>query len=124
MAFLAVLEKSVSVSAGSTIIFDSIVTNLGNGYNEDTGTFVAQYNGIYQFAATVMTKQDGEIWSYFSLNRKTIAYIYAHASDRRHDQGANTIILQLNKGDAVSVVNKYTSTLYGGRYTSFSGTLL
>ena len=124
MAFLSVMEGTVSVSAGSIVIFDSVVTNLGNGYNVDDGIFTVQYNGIYQFAATVMTKHNGEIWSYFSLNGKRVAYIYAHGSDQRHDQGANTVILRLYKDDRVCVVSAQTSMLWGGGYSSFSGTLL
>ena len=124
MTFLAVMETSVSVSAKSTVIFDSVVTNVGNGYNVDDGIFVAQYDGVYQFSASMMTGADGEIWSYFSLNGKRVAYIYAHASEGRHDQGANTVILQLYKGNRVCVVSYYTSTIYGGGYSSFSGTLL
>ena len=124
MTFLAVMETSVSVSAKSTVIFDSVVTNVGNGYNVDDGNFVAQSDGIYQFSVSMMTGADGEIWSYFSLNGKRVAYIYAHASDGRHDQGANTVILQLHKGDRVCVVSTHTSTVYGAGYSSFSGTQL
>ena len=124
MIFLAVMETIISVSEKSTIIFDSVVTNVGNGYNVDDGIFIAQYDGVYQFSASMMTGNDGEIWSYFSLNEKRIAYIYARASDGRHDQGANTVMLQLHKGDRVCVVNEYTSTVYGAGYSSFSGALL
>ena len=124
VAFLAIMEASASVSSVSTILFDTVITNVGNGYNADDGMFTTPYDGIYQFSATMMTGQNGEIWSYFILNGKRIAFIYAHGTEGRHDQGANTVILQLNKGDRVCVVNRYTSTIWGDGYSTFSGNLL
>ena len=124
VAFLAIMEASASVSSGSTILFDTVSTNVGNGYNADDGMFTTPYDGIYQFSATMMTGQNGEIWAYFSLNGRRIAFIYAHGTESRHDQGANTVILQLNKGDKVGLMNQHTSTIYGGGYSSFSGNLL
>ena len=124
VAFLATMASHASVSASNTIIFDTVRTNVGSGYNIDDGSFTAPVDGIYQFSSSMMTEQDGEIWAYFSLNGRNMAYIYAHGTEGRHDQGANTVILQLNKGDKVGVVNHHTSTIYGGGYSTFSGNLL
>ena len=85
------------MSAKSTIIFDSVI-------NIDDGIFAAPYDGVYQFSATMMTDYKGKIWAYFTLNGKRIAYICGSA-DKGHDQGANTVILKLSKGDRVCVVN-------------------
>ena len=124
VAFLAVMESTVSLAALQTVVFDSVVTNVGNGYNAGDGIFAADYSGLYQFSASIMAGQGGEVWTYISLNEKRVAMIYDRASDQRHDQGANTVILQLQKGDRVSVVNRYTAVVYGGGYSSFSGALL
>ena len=124
VAFLAIMETTTSFSSESTILFDTVRINIGSGFNVDDGIFTAPNDGAYQFSVTMMTSQDGEIWAYFNLNGKRIAYIYAHGSESRHDQGANTVILQLNKGDRVGVVNHHTSTIYGSGYSSFSGNLL
>ena len=124
VAFLATMTSQPSVSASSTILFDTVRTNVGNGYNIDDGSFTAPVDGIYQFSSTMMTAQDGEIWAHFSLNGRNMAYIYAHGTEGRHDQGANTVILQLNKGDRVCVMSRYTSTILGDGYSTFSGNLL
>ena len=124
VAFLATLETGGSVSAGSTIIFDSVITNTGNGYNVDDGIFTAKGDGIYQFSASVMSYPQGEVWAFFSLNGKRIAFIYARASDHRYDQGANSVILELKKGDTVRVVSQHTVKVYGDGYSTFSGQLL
>ena len=123
VAFFATMETKVSVSAKSTIIFDSVITNIGFGYNIDDGIFAAPYDGVYQFSATMMTDYKGKIWAYFTLNGKRIAFIYGYA-DQGHDQGANTVILKLSKGDRVCVVNHSASVIFGDGYSSFSGNLL
>ena len=124
VAFLAIMETSASVSSESTILFDTVRTNIGSGYNVDDGIFAAPFDGIYQFSATMMTGQNGEIWAYFNLNGNEIANIYAHGTESRHDQGANTVILQLYKGDRVCVVNNQESKIWGHGYSTFSGNLL
>ena len=116
--------NNISVSSGSTILFETVITNVGSGYNVDDGMLTTPYDGIYQFSATMMTGYHGEIWAYFSLNGRRIAFIYGRASDQRHDQGDNIVVLQLTKGDRVCVMNRYTSTIWGDRYSTFSGNLL
>ncbi|KAJ8299178.1 hypothetical protein KUTeg_023238 [Tegillarca granosa] len=40
----------------NTIIkYNQVTTNIGNGYNANTGKFVAPVSGIYMFAITVST---------------------------------------------------------------------
>lgn len=125
IAFLAVLNVHRSNLAGkATIVFDTAITNLGNGYNSSDGVFTAPYSGTYLFSATILADNGGEVWSQFMLNEEKVAHIYARASDGRHDQGSNTVILQLSKGDRVYVQNYHKTIIYGSRYSSFSGALL
>lgn len=126
VAFLAVMnEQRRTFQDKDTIIFDTVITNIGNAYSSTDGYFTATYDGVYQFSASILTDNNGEVWSYFSLNGgDAVANIYGRASDTRHDQGAQTVILQLKKGDNVCVINRYKTNIYGDRYTSFSGVLL
>ena len=80
------------------MVFEKAVTNIGNGYNPDDGVFTAPYDGIYQFSATILADINGEVWCSFLQNSKRVASVYARASDRRHDQGSITLVLQLMKG--------------------------
>lgn len=99
IAFLAVLKSKLSGLAGkATIVFDTAVTNLGNGYNPSNGEFTAPCSGTYLFSATILADNGGEVWSQFILNEEEVADIYARASDDRHDQGSHTVILHLSKG--------------------------
>ena len=99
VAFTAVLNPRLkNYAAKTTIVFGNIITNIGNGYNPSDGVFTAPYEGIYQFSATILADNSGEVWCGFMKNGKQLASVYARASDTRHDQGAMTIILQLSKG--------------------------
>ena len=99
MAFLGVLNtQRLSVEDRQTVIFDNVVTNVGNASNAADGVFTATYGGLYQFSTTIMADNNGQIWCDLLLNGVPVAHIYARASDSRHDQGSHTIILQLKKG--------------------------
>ena len=99
VAFTAVLNSRLSnYAAKTTIVFGNIITNIGNGYNPIDGVFTAPCEGVYQFSATILADNSGEVWCGFMKNGKRLASVYARASDNRHDQGAMTIILQLSKG--------------------------
>lgn len=125
VAFLGVLNtQRLSVEDRQTVVFDAVVTNVGNAFNAADGVFTATYGGLYQFSTTVMADNNGQIWCDFLLNGVPVARIYARASDSRHDQGSHTIILQLKKGDSVCVRNLHKTTIYGEKYSSFSGVLL
>lgn len=60
-------------------------------------------------------------------NHEVLARVFAHAeSNLYRDQGANTVIVQLQTGDQIFVrtVDNDDLGLGGQRYTSFSGVLL
>lgn len=125
IAFLAVLhQQRLVVATKATIVFDTPVINLADCYSPSNGLFTAPNGGIYQFSASIMADNSGEVWAQFLLNGEKVSHIYARASDGRHDQGANTVVLQLKKGDTVCVQNDHKATIYGERYSSFSGVLL
>ena len=51
MAFQAYLGEYTSIPVGSTVIFDQVYTNLGNGYDVTTGLFTVPPGGggLYYF---------------------------------------------------------------------------
>ena len=100
VAFTAVLiqKRLINYPAKTTIVFEMAVTNIGNGYNPGNGVLTAPNDGIYQFSATILANNKGEVWCSLVQNGKRVASVYARASDGRHDQGSITLILQLNEG--------------------------
>nr|KAG5712443.1 hypothetical protein BaRGS_011417 [Batillaria attramentaria] len=49
-------DTPINVGTHATLKFDAVVTNVGKGYNPDTGAFTAPYNGTYLFLLTAVSK--------------------------------------------------------------------
>ena len=59
-------------------------------------------------------------------NGNNVGVIYAHGDSGRHDQGAQTVVIQVKQGDEIWVKNIDITDdqIYGGYYSTFSGYLL
>jgi hypothetical protein len=104
------------------IVFNDIVTNIGNGYNVHGGVFTTRVKGVYIFAATILTTihnlgvqivQDGR-----ELCR-------AYASYASHDSpGSCLATVHLAVGDDVWVREYGYAGVVEGGWSSLSGFLI
>ena len=49
MAFTATITQHMTSQNGQTLVFPHIITNLGGGYNGNTGLITAPRDGVYEF---------------------------------------------------------------------------
>ncbi|XP_062592787.1 complement C1q-like protein 4 [Saccostrea cucullata] len=128
-----------SLPKGKTFIFDTVVTNIGNGYNESTGAFIAPTPGVFAFSWTLHAAgrhifgesgQYGEMGALLKQNGIIKGSIAAD-TEMKTNQGTATgfVILNLTAGDEVEIVSKYdgqgsmySNDVYGR--TTFSGFLI
>ena len=90
------------------IRFTSVITNIGDHYDNTTGKFVCEYPGIYLFTSFMQESP----YCNFKKNYNTIMSFRTSA----------TLIIQLYKGDIVQIADcGYRKYMYGG---TFSGVLL
>jgi len=86
VAFTAVVSpRSLNLlGAGETIIFDSVITNVGNAYRNTTGMFRAPIQGVYVFNFALM--MDPGFDEYIELVKDGIHVMrnYGHASGSTH----------------------------------------
>ncbi|XP_053408143.1 cerebellin-3-like [Mercenaria mercenaria] len=108
------------LTVGQVIVFDSVKLNVGGGYHQSTGLFIAPTPGIYMFSASVMTK--GEISLNIVKNGVPLAGVFAAS----RQQGSVTIVTELKVGDEmlVRVQSPNDAYIWGDRLTSFSGSLI
>ena len=123
-AFYAYLTTTATdLGALQDIAFDYVVTNIGNGYNENHGVFVAPTSGTYVLTATLLSGGTVGTWGHFVVNGNVIAKLNMH--NAVYEQVTQTVIVELNTGDDVSVQStRLGAGISGDRYSSFSGFLL
>ncbi|XP_010867741.4 complement C1q-like protein 2 [Esox lucius] len=110
----------------TTLIYKTVITNIGSAYNPSTGVFVAPVRGVYHF--TFFYHAGGNLRKEIDLfkNEQLIAAAADHASNAdTADNGGNAVSLQLEVGDRVYIslsANTYVWDSIG--LTTFSGFLL
>ncbi|XP_053393005.1 complement C1q-like protein 4 [Mercenaria mercenaria] len=133
VAFTAAISpKAVDhVGANATITFETVITNIGGGYNNITGVFVAPLSGLYMFSCSLLDAVEGKhgtdkLHAEIVQNDKVLARVFAHADNHNRDQGAQTIFVQVNQGDRIFIrsVDNDDLGLGGDLYSTFSGYLL
>ena len=128
VGFFAVLTDHVE-HAGElqSIAFDTAVTNEGSAYTPHTGIFVAPVGGLYVFSSTLTSYPHNNAIFSFLKNGNPVSHLHPHSDSDSpaYDTSAMTIVLELGKGDDVSVANRHADeSLNGHRLSTFSGFLL
>ena len=116
-----VKEKELQLGANQTVIYDEVLKNDENGYDDRTGVFTSPVAGTYMFIVDSLSP--GPIWLLLYLNKKSVASLHV-ARPGTYFQISRTVILILKKGDHVKVVNQDTGKMYCYGSSGFSGTLL
>ena len=144
MAFYAYYSNHfTSLSKGSAFVYDTVETNLGNGYNKTSGIFTAPTSGLYAFTWTLHVagkdvvgksssnpsqyKRYGEASAVLKQNGATKGAIAAD-TETEYDAGSATgfVLLETKSGDQFQITAEvdgegdvYSSDEYGR--TTFSG---
>ena len=126
VAFSAnVMAKPLELGAGQTVIYDKVLTNDGNGYDDRTGVFTCPVAGTYMFV--VDSHSPGPTWLHIYLNKIRVASLFvAGGHNHPYLQMSRTVVLKLKKGDHVKVVNsaKNKGNVFHEGYSGFSGAKL
>ncbi|XP_061178742.1 uncharacterized protein LOC133187402 [Saccostrea echinata] len=128
VGFSGVMTVNASISDGSAVIYDKVITNVGNAYDATTGTFTAPIEGTYVFHFHALSHSDEEAWLELFHNNQYVVASYGYTVGSYADAG-NSVLLHLKKGDTVKVKARPGTDvkLYGDSdeyYTTFSGALL
>lgn len=127
VAFSATLLTAVEdMDPWQVVVFNKILTNVGNGYSSETGEFTAPINGTYVFFAHIMGSDRRSLEMSLQVNKANKMYLYANGLVYGRD--ANMVVLKLNMGDKVTIVKHGA---FEGRpfyvhpkWSTFSGFLL
>ncbi|XP_052790990.1 uncharacterized protein LOC128224926 [Mya arenaria] len=127
VAFLATMgSHNVHSGQNQPLIFERVVTDIGNAYNPHIGTFIAPVDGVYSFSVTLLSASGFISHYYIYKNNTAICHLTLyHPSSETYTSMSQTAVLQLKKGEDVSIRNlDADKTTYGDNYSTFSGFIL
>ena len=130
VAFTAVFstdegDDGISLGTHSILQFDRAVTNIGNGYNPQTGIFTAPLTGAYAFSLIVMVPHiHGPLGLDIVKQGVVLDKAWAPNTDDPDDQGSTLVTTHLNAGEQVWVRQYSGDAVRGGYWTVFTGYLL
>ncbi|XP_052814929.1 cerebellin-3-like [Mya arenaria] len=137
VAFTAQLSHNIAnIGQGQHVIFDHVITNVGQGYSSNTGTFTAPYTGTYIFYLTI-TSHDIHTASFRLMkNGHRLLNVVSTPTKVTHhnstgsipETNTHVVTASLHKGDEVWTENMGSfdshEGLGGNLLTSFSGHIL
>ncbi|KAH3864519.1 hypothetical protein DPMN_027539 [Dreissena polymorpha] len=118
----------INVGEHQTIVFDQVVTNVGNAYNKFSGMFTAPVSGTYAIFWSTFNGHHTHLLSELVHNANVVGLAWSDAYD--HDDGemaSNQAVLPMNAGDIAYVRSApYNPPCVadGRSFTTFSGWLL
>ncbi|CAC5384864.1 C1QL [Mytilus coruscus] len=102
IAFHAYLSKTeTDPGHHHTIIFDSVLSNSGNGYNNHTGAFTAPLGGMYVFAFSVVGYPGTRMPVQLVINSNVVGATAGDSiSSTLYPSASTVVVIHLNQNDA------------------------
>ncbi|XP_076079005.1 complement C1q tumor necrosis factor-related protein 3-like [Mytilus galloprovincialis] len=112
-----------NIGNGAIVIYETVTTNLGKGYDKSTGVFTARVHGLYYFTWTVLTYAGKSFYTQLLLNDTIIARNHAGAGGMStHMPSSQSAVLQMSKNDKVSIrIYNAGTYMIGDKWSTFSG---
>ena len=123
VAFTAGVTSTSTTWNSGTLIFNSVIENVGNGYNPSTGVFTSPVAGTYVFYVTAVEYNKQYLRVDIVLNSVSKVRTMGHP-DAAYQTGTNMVVLNLQKGDSVWVMYNtgtgyWTQTVPATTFTGF-----
>ncbi|XP_043914872.1 C1q-related factor-like isoform X2 [Protopterus annectens] len=106
----------------TSIVFDNVLVNYGNGYNKQTGIFTCTIPGVYTFNYSLLPKMDsGDTALLLIKNGDKINYIHSINTAGNAQTASLNAVLHLSVGDRVWVQLQQGRPWTGGNSLCFQG---
>ncbi|KAF7198799.1 complement C1q subcomponent subunit B-like [Nothobranchius furzeri] len=116
-------ETTGPFDVDTVLKFQRVVTNIGNGYDPETGIFTAPVKGLYFVHLTGMAGSSGELNAGVKKDTENMFSIYQKSGTQA--SASNAMTLALEPGNRLSVHLWTGNTIVGhGRLTTFTVVLL
>ncbi|OWF36043.1 complement C1q subcomponent subunit B-like isoform X2 [Mizuhopecten yessoensis] len=125
VAFTATrLGNLTNIPIYHTIVFEQVGVNEHNAYNSNTGVFTCPYDGLYEFASTIVSAGEQSNLN-FQMMKGSASIAFLHATLYEYDMGTQVAVTHCNKGEQV-LIRQATHSRFGlpGGFCTFSGHLI
>ena len=97
-------NSAASLRQHHILVFDTVKTNMGNGYHVGDGIFIVPSSGLYVFAWTVTVQPHGWASVEIVVNAEVLGSTFADGSYAScWDGSAGIIVVHVNAGDHVFI---------------------
>lgn len=120
-------DPVTNVGANAIYQFDNVITNVGNGYNHQTGVFTAPVAGLYAFHLNFMSTNDSPN-IHLTIEKEgpeVIGHAWAEGSTDNYDKVSTTVVVSMQQGQQAWVRHQAGSThIRGSNWSAFTGLLV
>ncbi|KAK3095254.1 hypothetical protein FSP39_012250, partial [Pinctada imbricata] len=107
----------------SPVVFDVILLNQGNGYDNVTGVFRAPVSGIYVIIWSVEAFNSQDIGAQLYVDEEVVGHTWSDASADNYDSSTGIVVTSVKRDSRVYVMLQ-EGTRVDALQSSFSGWLL
>ncbi|KAK3104474.1 hypothetical protein FSP39_002864 [Pinctada imbricata] len=123
VGFTACHTTGETLGKGQTVIYDHVITNIGNAYDVRDGEFNVPYNGLYILSVKLVAYFNTEMYVQLTRNGMNVHQIYSNGD--RADSSTLTLNLYLQASDIIVIKSERAGDrLHPYEYNCFSGMLV
>ena len=124
VGFSAYATSEEQCNDGDKIIFDAIVSNIGNHYNTDTYKFTCPYHGLYLFNVNIVAYHSNQM--VVQIVHENTDLLGGYTYPDHYETGSATVVTECKAEESVWVrCDDIDNAMHAGsRFSHFTGTLI